>query len=157
MSNIHSVLFVCTGNSCRSVMAEGLMKKRLKELGKTSITVSSAGVRAITGFPPTYETVEVMKQSGVDLNDFKSTAMSKELIEAADLILVMSRSHKEDVVKCVPSADSKTFLLREYGRTEGSPKPDVVDIPDPIGLPVSSYKECLDMIKEDIERVANIL
>jgi len=133
------------------------MKKRLKELGKTSITVSSAGVRAITGFPPTYETGEVMKQSGVNLNGFKSTAISKESIEASDLILVMSRSHKDDVVRYVPSAASKTFLLREYGRAEGSPVPDIVDIPDPIGLPVSGYKECLDMIKEDIERVANIL
>ncbi|MFA6610292.1 MAG: low molecular weight protein arginine phosphatase, partial [Candidatus Omnitrophota bacterium] len=61
MGNIKSVLFVCTGNSCRSVMAEGFMKKYLRELGKADIEVRSAGISAAEGFFPTAETIEVMR------------------------------------------------------------------------------------------------
>jgi len=138
-------------------MAEGLLKKRLNELGKTDIVVRSAGVRAITGFPPTHETVEVMKEAGVALDGFQSTAITNELIISSELILVMSEMHREEMVKRFPGAAGKTFLLREYGRIEGSPKPDFSDIPDPIGSSVDGYKECMEIIKEDIERVAKIL
>ena len=156
MGKIRSVLFVCTGNSCRSVMAEGLLKKRLKELGKSGIIVRSAGTRAINGYPPTNETIEVLKKEGADIGEFKSTAITDEIINGSDLILVMSRAHKEEIINRVPGAAAKTFLLREYGRAEGVDNIDP-DIPDPIGLPVSGYKVCMEMIKEDIERVAKIL
>ena len=69
MNKIIRILFVCTGNSCRSIMAEGLMKSVLKGLGKVGIDVSSAGVSAIDGFRPTHETIEVMKREGVDVSE----------------------------------------------------------------------------------------
>jgi protein-tyrosine-phosphatase len=138
-------------------MAEGLLKKRLKELGKTGITVRSAGVRAIDGYPPMSETIDAMKAQGVDLAGFKSTSITDELIREADLILAMTRAHKDEITQRVPEAASKTFLLREYGRAEGGAEPDDPDVPDPIGLPFSGYKVCIDIIKEEIERVAKIL
>ena len=157
MSKIHSVLLVCTGNSCRSVMAEGLLKKRLKELGKTDITVHSAGIRAISGYPPTDETVEVMKDEGINLNHFESTGITEELIKKSDLILVMSGMHKTEVIRRLPEAAAKTFLLREYGRSEKDEKLIDPDIPDPIGLTISGYKTCMAIMKKEIERVAKSL
>ena len=157
MNKIHSVLLVCTGNSCRSVMAEELLKKLLKELGKADIVVRSAGIRALNGYPPTNETIEVMKEAGIDSSGFKSTGITDELIKEADLILVMSTIHKLEIIKRVPAAASKTFLLSDYGRDDKGYRTVNQEIPDPIGLPVLAYKTCLGMIKEDIERVAKIL
>ena len=156
MGNINSVLFVCTGNSCRSVMAEGLLKKRLKELGKTNITVRSAGIRAISGFGPTNETAEVMREEGAALDDFKSAYLTDDMIKQSDIILVMEEMHKAEILLRVPQAASKTFLLREYGRA-GDKSIEDKEIPDPIGAPVSEYRICLNLIKEDIERIAKIL
>ncbi len=157
MSKIRSILLVCTGNSCRSAMAEGLLKKRLKELGKADIVVRSAGMRALDGYPPTNETIIVMKEEGIDLKHFESTAITDELIKSADLVLAMSTAHKLEIIKRVPEAAAKTFLLREYGMDAKSDKPVDPDIPDPIGLSISGYKICLGIMKEEIERVARFL
>ena len=157
MGKIHSVLLVCTGNSCRSVMAEGLLKKRLKELGKTDIVVRSAGTGALQGYPPMAETIKVMEEAGVDLSNFESTSINDELISESDLILAMSTAHRAEIIRRVPEAAAKTFLLREYGRPSAGEEIMDPDIPDPIGQPALGYKICLELIKEDIERVAEIL
>ena len=154
MSDIKTVLFVCTGNSCRSVMAEGLLKKRLKELGKDDIEVMSAGIAAIDNYPPTNATIEIMAGEGVRLFDFRAKRLTAELIKKADVILVMQSMHKEEVVKLVPKAVSKTYLLKEYG---GSEKPEDINVPDPMGQPLDDYRRCLDVIKKEIERIAKIL
>lgn len=158
MSEIKSVLFVCTGNSCRSVMAEGLLKRRLKELGKSGIEVASAGARALSGMPPTDETVKVMKEAGIDVAGFKSRSLTDEMIRSCDLILVMEPLHKFDIIKRVPEAASKIYLLQEF-KNPGKEYKHYNDfgIPDPIGKTVEYYKKCLGVIDEEIRRVAEIL
>ncbi len=158
MDNIKSILFVCTGNSCRSIMAEGLMKKYLKALGKDNIEVVSAGVGAIDGFPPTEETIETMKKEGVDVSGYRSKKITQEMIKSADLILVMEAPHKDIVARFVPGAAPKTYLLKEF-LVEKLDKnyPDSHNIPDPIGRPMDYYKLSFEIIKNQIERIAKLL
>ena len=157
MTNVKSVLFVCTGNSCRSVMAEGLLKKYLKELGKNDIMVRSAGTRAASGMGATDETVEVMKAEGVDVSGFKSARLTDHMIKDSDLILVMEPLHALEVIRKAPEASGKVFLLKEYAKADGAGHPHGMDVPDPIGRPLKDYKTCLAIIKKEIERIARLL
>ena len=78
------------------------------------------------------------------------------MIKNSDLILAMEAMHKSDVVRRVPEASAKTFLLKEYGRTNKEISEDL-HVPDPIGQPLAEYKTCLETIKREIERVAKLL
>lgn len=148
---INSVLFICTGNSCRSVMAEGLMRKRLYELGKDSIEVRSAGVRALNGMAPTDETITVMREEGVDASDHKTKNVTADMIKSAGLILVMEPIHKDEIIRLVPEAASKTYLLKEY-ESQSKINPKGFSVHDPIGKPVEEYRITRDEIKNEIER-----
>lgn len=157
MREIKSVLFVCTGNSCRSIMAEGLMKEALKRLGKEDIKVSSAGVSTIDGFRPTPETIEAMKLEGVDVFGIQSRSLTDEMIRDSDLILVMTVHHMYDIVKRVPQALSKTHILKQYGRRDDSCACENLDISDPMGKPMEVYEYTLGEIKREIDRIAELL
>lgn len=157
MSDIKSILIVCTGNSCRSVMAEGLLKKYLKESGKTGIEVLSAGIRALDGFSPTEGTIETMKAEGIDMTHFVSRAVTDGMIKKADLILVMEDLHKEEVISRVPDAEPKTFLLKEYGTDKETGNMAHPGISDPIGRPIEYYKTCMAEIKKEVERIIKLL
>ena len=157
MDKIKSILFVCTGNSCRSIMAEGLMKDALKRLGKVGIKVSSAGVSAIDGFSPTRETIEVMKLEGVDIAGYQSKSLTDEMIIDSGLILVMAAHHMDDIIRRVPEAAAKTHMLKQYGRRDESLACEELNISDPIGKPMEFYEYTLGEIKREVNRIARIL
>lgn len=157
MNKIKNVLFVCTGNSCRSIMAEGLMRDALKGLGKEHIKISSAGVNAIDGFHPTHETVEAMKREGVDVSGFQSRPLTDDMIKNSDLILVMTANHMDEIIKRVPQAASKTHILKQYGRRDDSCACEDLDIADPIGKPMEVYERILGEIKREVNRIARDL
>ncbi len=157
MDKIKRILFVCTGNSCRSIMAEGLMKDTLKSLGKDDIEVSSAGTSAIDGFRPTRETMEVMKREGVDVSSFKSRGITDEIIRGADLILVMAAHHMDDIIRRVPQAAPKAHMLKQYGHGDDSRTCEDLNISDPIGKPIEAYEEILEEIKKEVNRIAELL
>lgn len=157
MAKVKSILLVCTGNSCRSVMAEGLLKKYLNESGREDIEVSSAGTGAIDGLPPTSEAIEAMRQEGVDISSFKSRSLTEEMIMNADLVLVMAAHHMDDVIRRVPEAAKKTHILKQYGLDTDMEACEDLDIPDPIGRPAAFYRHVLGLIKKELERIVPLL
>jgi RpiB/LacA/LacB family sugar-phosphate isomerase len=140
-----TILFLCTGNVCRSPMAEGLFRHAIKSRGEFRIV--SAGLGAVDGEPPTNHSVQAMREIGIDISGQRSRALTAELVRSADLILGMTHSHTDTVALLYPSAAEKTFLLREFDETlEAYEK----DISDPIGSPYHIYVECRDQIEQGI-------
>lgn len=138
-------------------MAEGLFRKYLDEAGKTDIEVRSAGIIALDGFPPTDETMKVMKDNGVDVSGYKSKRITADLINKSDLVLVMEGVHKDFVIRMAPKADGKVHLLKKYGAKDKFKYPEDDGVPDPIGRPIDFYKLSLEIIKEEVKRIVALL
>ncbi len=153
-----SVLFVCTGNSCRSVMAKGLLEKMLTlekqhSKSKEKLQALSAGTAAPPEAGATKETIELMAGEGIDVSSHKTTLLTDDLIRGVDLILVMERKHKEIILGRVPEVKEKVYLLTEFARMPEEKTLVDPDIPDPIGKSMEVYKECLKIIKESVKRM----
>jgi glycine hydroxymethyltransferase len=132
------VLFVCTGNVCRSPMAEGLFRKLVA--GRDDVSVRSAGVSAGRGQPASLDAVRALERAGIDLAKFRSQPVSEDLVAEATHIFCMTREHKRLLELFYPEAAGKTLLVRELEK--GSP-----DVPDPIGQGRETYERCRDAIQ----------
>jgi len=130
-----TVLFVCTGNSCRSVMGEYLLKKKLQEWGRSDVDVLSAGTGAFPGNRPTRETLDLVEGLGLNAAQHAARRLTRATIEEADIILAMETRHQEDILRLVPEAKDRTHVL---GRFTGLAGPEA-EISDPIGSSVDVY------------------
>jgi len=124
-------------------MAEGFLKKMLKKkIGNSQrIRVLSAGVNAF-GWPATREAAEIMKREGIDVSGFRSKRLNEELVDKADLILTMEKSHKDTVLSLFPQYARKTFTLKEFAGEKEN-----IDISDPYGGGLKTYETCAEEIK----------
>jgi RpiB/LacA/LacB family sugar-phosphate isomerase len=140
-----TILFICTGNVCRSPMAEALFRVAVR--GRGEFRVFSAGIGAVDGQPPTPHSVQAMRELGVDISTQRSRMLTADLVRQADIILGMTHSHVDTVALLYPPATEKTFLLREFDETL---EPYEKDIGDPIGSPYEVYVDCRDQIEQGI-------
>src|SRR3954469_17957823 len=140
-----TVLFVCTGNVCRSPMAEGIFRHAVQ--GRGNYRVVSAGLGAMEGQPPSAHAVEAVKELGIDISSQRSRMLSPALVAQADYIFGMTHSHVDTVMLLYPQAAEKTFLLREFDDTLD---PFEKDISDPIGGSYEVYMNCRDQIEQGI-------
>jgi glycine hydroxymethyltransferase len=140
-----TILFVCTGNICRSPMAEGIFRHIMK--GRRDFQVMSAGIGAVEGQPPSVHAVQAVRELGIDISKQRSRMLSSELVHEADYIFGMTHSHVDSVYLLYPEAAEKTFLLREFDETL-----DIFekDISDPIGGSYEVYLNCRDQIEQGI-------
>src|SRR5271169_4903240 len=104
---MRTVLFVCTGNICRSPMAEGLFRHATR--GRTDFNVRSAGVGALEGQPPSLNAIRALKELGVDIAHLRSRMLSPDLVEQADYIFGMTHNHVDSINLLFPQAAEKTF------------------------------------------------
>src|SRR5213593_2640211 len=145
---VKSVLFVCTGNICRSPIAEGLFRRLIGN--RNDIEVLSAGVHAVRGQPPSLYAVQVCAEEGADIGDLRSQPLTAALVDRATHIFAMTGAHLETIQTVFPQGAEKSFLLREFeepGTTVWR------DVPDPIGLGREVYEDCARIIKNALPSV----
>ena len=147
-----NVLFVCTGNICRSPIAEGLFRHLLGN--RKDIEVASAGVHAVRGQPPSLYAVQVCETEGVNISDLRSQPLTADLVDRATHIFAMTGAHLETIHLLFPHGADKTFLIREF---EEPGSTCWRDVPDPIGMGRDVYEDCARTIKNALPSVLSFV
>jgi protein-tyrosine-phosphatase len=142
------VLLVCTGNTCRSPLAAGALRQALGA-DAARVDVASAGTAAWEGQPATPSALEVAARDGVDLAEHRSQRVTPTLLRAADLVLVMERSHLS-AVQALGADANRTHVLSDWPE----PGEPALPVSDPFGASIEAYEECWRRIRRHVQRVA---
>jgi len=147
-----NILFVCTANITRSVMAEAIFRhlaSRQVHIG-SPLHVESAGVDALVGAHPDSSTQQVCRDHGIEVRLHISRQLTSEMIEAVDLVLCLAEEHKRLILGAYPRFKEKVFLLLEYRREKPGKK---LSVDDPTGRSLRHYVKCYKRIEEEVERI----
>lgn len=144
------VMFVCTGNICRSAMADGMLRKKALER-KLDIEVYSCGIYAEDGDYATYNAIYVAKNYDVDISNHRATNIRNSKIEEMDIILCATKSHKEAVMYMYPNLKGKIYTMKEYARIDNNGQD--MDIKDPWGYDIDIYNNCINEIEKCLEKI----
>ncbi len=138
-------------------MAEYLLKAEIH--GREDVEVESAGTGVFIRSTASAETLSVLKEEGIDASEHFSQSVTTTLLKKADLIFVMTRSHRAQVLERVPMVEKRVYLLREFIQNRGGSQyiAEGLDIPDPIGRSHFEYKQCLGTIKEAIHKIVELV
>ena len=141
------ILFVCTGNTCRSPLAEAIARKLSVERGLHDVEVASAGTSAWDGAPASDGALLVGMERNMDLSQHRSQSLTRELVRDYDLVLAMGPHHLERIEAL--GGAGKAFLLADYASYGASVRP----ISDPIGAELEVYRATTDELEEEIRRM----
>lgn len=171
------VLMVCTGNICRSPMAEVMLRSELERRGRRDVEISSAGTWAAFGHPAQPEAREVLRARGIELDGHRSRPLDPEELAAADLVVAMTSVHARELRELSEEVGTKMVLMKELVEMEVDECPSVelddrlrsllaakrpaprraLDLDDPMGLPVFAYERAASEIAAGVRRLADLL
>ena len=141
------ILFVCTGNTCRSAIAEAIAHKLIIERGLSDVELSSAGTSAWDGAPASDGALLVGMERGLDLSQHRAQTLTRDLVRDADLVLAMGPHHLERIEAL--GGSGKSYLLTDFASHGASARP----VNDPIGGELEMYRATLDELEQEVRRV----
>jgi len=146
---VERLLFVCSGNTCRSPMAAGLFQRlwRLEDAG-WDIETRSAGTNAMPGFPASTHGVAVMQRRQIDLTHHRSVQVNEQMLLDADLVLTMTRAHKDSICQSWPQVARRVYTMLEYAGRDG-------DVIDPFGGAAEHYEQTAVYLENLLGSVIN--
>jgi protein arginine phosphatase len=146
-----SILFVCTGNTCRSPMAQAMLQARLTGGLRERVRVSSAGTHAHPGMPASANTVAALVRAGIVPGGHRSRPLTREILAESDLVLAIAPEHREWIVELSPEAAGKTFVLSSFAADKTATGDLAVH--DPIGGSLEIYEETYRRIGVHLDRI----